>query len=88
MFGRKIDYKVVDDAYDPAQAAEATRQLVEQDHVFAIFNSLGTENVLEVRGYLNAAKVPQLFVGGGSAEDPARQEGLPVDDVLRPGLLR
>jgi branched-chain amino acid transport system substrate-binding protein len=66
VFGRKIDYKVVDDAYDPAQTAQTTRQLVEQDHVFAIFNSIGTEHTLEVRPYLNAAKVPQLFVGTGA----------------------
>ena len=66
VFGRKIDYKVVDDAYDPAETAQATRQLVEQDDVFAIFNSIGTEHTLEVRAYLNAAKVPQLFVGTGA----------------------
>ena len=29
--------------YDPAQTVQATRQLVEQDNVFAVFNSLGTE---------------------------------------------
>jgi len=64
--GRTIDYKVLDDAYDPAQTVQQTRQLVEQDHVFAIFNSIGTEHMLAVRPYLNAMKVPQLFVGSGS----------------------
>ena len=29
--GRSIAYEVVDDAYDPAQAVQATQQLVEQD---------------------------------------------------------
>jgi branched-chain amino acid transport system substrate-binding protein len=66
VFGRKIDYKVVDDAYDPAQTVQVTRQLVEQDRVFAIFNSIGTEQMLAVRPYLNQAKVPQLFVGSGA----------------------
>ena len=34
--------------------------------MFAIFNSFGTEHALEVRSYLNTAKVPQLFVGTGA----------------------
>src|SRR5688572_1178876 len=42
--GRKIDYKVLDDGYDAARTVQATRQLVEQEKVFAIFNSLGTEH--------------------------------------------
>jgi len=64
--GRTITYKVVDDAYDPAKTVQATRQLVEQDKVFAIFNSLGTEQNIATRDYLNAAKVPQLFVASGA----------------------
>jgi branched-chain amino acid transport system substrate-binding protein len=66
--GRKIDYKVVDDAYDPALTVQATRQLVQQDGVFAIFNSIGTEHMLAVRLFLNQLKVPQLFVGTGARE--------------------
>ena len=45
---------------------QATRQLVEQDKVFAIFNSLGTEHNVAIRDYLNAQKVPQLFVASGA----------------------
>ena len=45
---------------------QATQQLVEQDKVFAIFNSFGTEHNLATRDYLNAAKVPQLFAGSGA----------------------
>ena len=63
---RKITYKYVDDQYNPAQTVQAVRQLVQQDRVFAIFNSLGTEHNLSVRSYLNATKVPQLFVGSGA----------------------
>jgi branched-chain amino acid transport system substrate-binding protein len=65
--GRKIKYIYLDDAYDPAKTVQLTRELVEQDHVLSIFNSAGTDNVLAVRDYLNAAKVPQLFVGSGAA---------------------
>jgi len=63
---RKIEYEIVDDAYNPAQSVQATRQLVEQKQVFAIFNSLGTDQNLAVRDYLNQRKVPQLFVASGA----------------------
>jgi branched-chain amino acid transport system substrate-binding protein len=63
---RKIRYIVKDDEYDPGQTMNQTRALVEQDHVFAIFNSLGTEHNLATRPYLNAIKVPQLFVASGA----------------------
>ncbi len=66
VLGRAITYKYVDDAYNPAQSVQVTRQLVEQDKVFAVFNSLGTEQNLAVRDYLNAGKVPQLFVASGA----------------------
>jgi ABC-type branched-subunit amino acid transport system substrate-binding protein len=64
--GRKIVYKVVDDAYDPSKTVEATRELIQQEHVFAIFNSIGTEHTLAVRALLNGAQIPQLFVGTGA----------------------
>jgi branched-chain amino acid transport system substrate-binding protein len=64
--GRRITYKYVDDQYNPAQTVQAVRELVQQDRVFAIFNSLGTEHNLAVRSFLNAARVPQLFAGSGA----------------------
>jgi branched-chain amino acid transport system substrate-binding protein len=64
--GRTINYKIVDDAYNPSQTVTATKQLVEQDKVFAIFNSLGTEQNEAIRPYLNQARVPQLFVASGA----------------------
>jgi branched-chain amino acid transport system substrate-binding protein len=66
VFNRRITYKYLDDQYNPAQTVQVTRQLVQQDRVFAIFNSLGTEHNLNTRAFLNAAKVPQLFVGSGA----------------------
>jgi hypothetical protein len=65
IFGRKIDYKYLDDEFDVAKTITLTRQLVEQDQVFAIFNSVGTEHALAIRSYLNDRKVPQLFIGSG-----------------------
>ena len=66
--GRRIVYKVVDDAYDPARTVQETRELVQQDKVFAIFNSFGTANALAVRPFLNQLKVPHLFLGTGVSE--------------------
>jgi branched-chain amino acid transport system substrate-binding protein len=65
VFGRKIVYKYLDDEFDVAKTITLTRQLVEQDQVFAIFNSVGTEHALAIRSYLNDRKVPQLFIGSG-----------------------
>jgi branched-chain amino acid transport system substrate-binding protein len=64
--GRQITFKYLDDTYSPPQTVQLTRQLVEQDKVFAIFNAIGTEHNLAVRDYLNANKVPQLFAASGS----------------------
>jgi ABC-type branched-subunit amino acid transport system substrate-binding protein/esterase/lipase len=66
--GRKIKFVYLDDAYDPAKTVQLTRQLVEQTHVFAIFSPIGTDNTLATTDYLNAAKVPQLFAGTGTAK--------------------
>ena len=63
---RKIKYVYKDDGYDPSKTVELTRELVQQDKVFAIFNSLGTEHNLAIRSYLNALRVPQLFVASGA----------------------
>ena len=63
---RRIDYRIADDAYNPANTVQAVRRLVEQDRVFAVFNTLGTESNLAVRDYLNQSKVPQLFAASGA----------------------
>lgn len=64
--GRKITFKILDDAYNPAQTVPLTKQLVEQDKVFAMFSGLGTQAQTSVRDYLNTQKVPQLFVATGA----------------------
>jgi branched-chain amino acid transport system substrate-binding protein len=66
VFGRKIEYRYLDDAYEPAQTVQQTRRLVEQDKVFAMFNQVGTEQTLATRPYLNQHDVPQLFAGSGA----------------------
>jgi branched-chain amino acid transport system substrate-binding protein len=65
VHGRKIVYKYVDDGYEPAKTVVATQQLVEQEKVFALFDTVGTDNALAIREYVNDRKVPALFVGSG-----------------------
>src|SRR5258708_28306160 len=69
--GRKITFKIYDDAYNPAQTVPLTKQLVEQDQVVAMFSGLGTQDQTSVRDYLNAQKVPQLFVATGATTSMA-----------------
>ena len=65
---RRINYEYVDDQYIPSETVRATRDLVENKDVFAIFNSLGTEQNEAIRPYLNQKQVPQLFVATGGTE--------------------
>jgi branched-chain amino acid transport system substrate-binding protein len=66
VLGRKITFTYLDDAYDPGRAVNNTIRLIQQEQVFAVFSSLGTNNNLAVRKLLNDAKVPQLFVSAGA----------------------
>src|SRR6201995_1204176 len=63
--GRKIVYKYLDDAYNPTTTASVVRQLVLQDNAYAVFNGLGTPTHLAAVSFLNAQKVPDVFVASG-----------------------
>ena len=63
---RKIDYRIVDDAYNPAQTVQADRRLVEQDKVFASSTRSAPSRTSRSGDYLNQSKVPQLFVASGA----------------------
>jgi ABC-type branched-subunit amino acid transport system substrate-binding protein len=65
IYGRKIKYTYLDDAYDPSKTVSVVRQLVLQDNVYAIFNGLGTPTHLAVVKFLNSSKVPDVFVASG-----------------------
>jgi branched-chain amino acid transport system substrate-binding protein len=65
--GRKINFITLDDGFNPAKTVEVTRRLVEQDEVSLIFNPLGTPTSLATRKYMNAKKVPQLFIASGAS---------------------
>jgi branched-chain amino acid transport system substrate-binding protein len=66
--GRKINFISYDDAYSPPKTVEQARKLVESDEVLFIFNSLGTPPNSAIQKYMNAKKVPQLFVATGATK--------------------
>jgi branched-chain amino acid transport system substrate-binding protein len=66
--GRKINFISYDDGYSPPKAVEQVRKLVESDEVLLVFNPLGTPTNTAIQKYLNAKKVPQLFVATGATK--------------------
>jgi branched-chain amino acid transport system substrate-binding protein len=72
--GRKVKLLVYDDQYSPPKTVEVARRMVEQDQILAWFSSLGTAANLAIQRYMNAKKVPQLFLQTGASQfDNAKQ---------------
>jgi branched-chain amino acid transport system substrate-binding protein len=66
--GRKINLISLDDGYSPPRTVEQVRKLVEQEGVAFTFNTLGTPTNTAIHKYMNARKVPQLFVATGATK--------------------
>lgn len=66
--GRKIRFISLDDGYSPAKTVELVRQLVEQERVFCLFDTLGTPSNTAIHKYLNQKKVPQLYVASAASK--------------------
>lgn len=67
VHGRSIVDTIVDDQYNPAQTVPAVKDLVENQHVFAIVGSLGTAPALSTWAYLNQKAVPQVLLATGDS---------------------
>jgi branched-chain amino acid transport system substrate-binding protein len=65
--GRKINFEILDDGYDPSKTVPLVQKMVEQDGVFAVVGSLGTAPGLATWGYLNSHKVPQVLLATGDS---------------------
>lgn len=65
--GRKINFITLDDAYEPPKAVQNARRLIQQEQVFALFNTLGTPNNVAIWDYVNKQKVPHLYVATGAS---------------------
>src|SRR6266436_2311593 len=66
--GRKINFISYDDGYSPPKTVEQVRKLVESDEVLLLFQTLGTPSNTAIQKYMNAKKVPQLFVATGATK--------------------
>jgi branched-chain amino acid transport system substrate-binding protein len=66
--GRKINVMSLDDGYSPPKTVEQVRRLVEEEQVLLIFQGLGTAHNTAIHKYMNARKVPQLFVATGATK--------------------
>src|SRR6478752_5216032 len=66
--GRMIKFLTMDDAYSAPKCVEATRRLVEQEEVLALYGSLGTAPQTAVHKYLNSKGVPQLLLNTGASK--------------------
>jgi branched-chain amino acid transport system substrate-binding protein len=66
--GRKVNFITLDDGYSPPRTVEQVRRLVEQEQVLLVFQSLGTPGNTAIQKYMQARKVPQLFVATGATK--------------------
>ena len=66
--GRMVKFVTLDDGYSPPKTVEMVRQLVEQEKVLAMFNTLGTPTNTAIHKYMNQRKVPHLFVATGASK--------------------
>ena len=66
--GRKINFITYDDGFSPPKTVEMVRRLVENDKVFATFQTLGTACNTAIHKFMNQKKVPQLFVSTGASK--------------------
>jgi ABC-type branched-subunit amino acid transport system substrate-binding protein len=68
VYGRKINFIIGDDHYNPPDTVEVVKKLVEQDKVFAIVGGLGEATHNSVWKYLEEKGVPDMYVTTGSAK--------------------
>lgn len=70
--GRKLELKSIDDGYEPEKTIEATKQIINQDHVFALVGSVGTPTSKAGQPIATAARIPFIgpFTGAEFLRDP------------------
>jgi branched-chain amino acid transport system substrate-binding protein len=66
--GRKIKLISLDDGYSPPKTVEQARRLIEQDDVLMLYQVLGTSGNSAIHKYVNAKKIPHLFVASGATK--------------------
>ena len=66
--GRKVNFVTLDDGYSPPKTVEMVRQLVEQEKVLLLFQTLGTPTNTAIHKYVNQKKVPHLYISTGASK--------------------
>ena len=85
--GREIEFVTLDDAYEPPRAVQNARRLIEEEEVFALFNTLGTANNVAIWDYANKQEVPHLFVATGASLWGADLEAHPWTSGWQPDYV-
>jgi ABC-type branched-subunit amino acid transport system substrate-binding protein len=83
--GRMVKLISLDDGYSPPKTVEQIRRLIEDEQVLALFKTLGTASNSAVYKYVNARKVPHLFILSG-AEKFRDPDGAPWTVPLIPAF--
>ena len=83
--GHMIDYKPLNDDYDPQKAVSDVRQLVERDGAVAIVSTLGTSTGLAVLPYLESKGIPYVAPLSGDARLLGVDASQPVFGVAPTG---
>jgi branched-chain amino acid transport system substrate-binding protein len=85
--GRQVNFIYYDDGYNPVNSIQLTRKLVQQDKVFAVVGTLGTEVNQAVRPYLNSVKVPHVLVASGMSEWGTKHQEFPWTIGFQPDYI-
>jgi len=67
--GRKIEYRMIDDKYEPARTKTAVKRFVERDDCFAIVSPLGSAPTSAVIDYIVDKNVPLIGAGTGAEKN-------------------
>ena len=67
--GRMVEYKMVDDKYEPARTKTAVKRFVERDECFAIVAPLGSAPTSAVIDYIVDQNVPLIGAGTGAEKN-------------------
>lgn len=89
--GRQIEFRHVDDEFDPAKGSAALTKFIEDDKVFAIVGHFGTPVVAATVGTLKESGIPSVYFATGigqlyaeSAKTDAEGSNLfPVQPIYR-----
>jgi branched-chain amino acid transport system substrate-binding protein len=74
--GRKLEFKSVDDGYEPTKSIEAVKKLLEEDKVFAIAGAVGTPTSAATQPIATAAGAP--FIGAFTGAEFLREPYKPL----------